>query len=121
MIGSPLPFTRGYLEGGGQFENIFKWTGRDPLVDSLHASDPEEEEEDQFAGKGMVHDSNYCVRGDPEFENAAQGNFRLDNDSVFTGEGNPGYLDDRFLTDLDSKPRVANGKVDIGAYQSTDE
>jgi hypothetical protein len=55
------------------------------------------------------------VISDPAFVNFSARNFRLQTNSpcVDTGTAGPGMGS----TDLDGRPRIVNGKVDIGAYE----
>lgn len=51
----------------------------------------------------------------PLFENAASGNWRLQTGSPCVNAGNNALVSG--TTDLDGRPRVAGGTVDIGAYE----
>ena len=82
-------------------------------------------------GGGLNFDSgslNYCcttpapgsgtgnTASDPKFVNAAAGNFHLQATSPCIGAGNNAYVSG--ATDLDGNPRINNGTVDMGAYES---
>jgi hypothetical protein len=60
----------------------------------------------------------YCRTTDPLFVDYANGNFRLLSNSPCINAGNNNYVTS--ATDLDGKPRVVNGTVDIGAYEYPD-
>jgi parallel beta-helix repeat protein/predicted outer membrane repeat protein len=53
------------------------------------------------------------ITNDPVFVNLSGGNYRLQTNSqcINTGSGNPSS------TDLDFRPRVVGGRIDIGAYE----
>src|SRR5205807_424416 len=51
----------------------------------------------------------------PLFADYAGGNLRLQSNSPCVNSGNNAYVSDP--TDLDDKPRVVSGTVDIGAYE----
>ncbi|MBO0936181.1 hypothetical protein J2I47_06450 [Fibrella sp. HMF5335] len=55
---------------------------------------------------------------DPSFINPASGNYRLLANSPAINTGDPNTLD-LLPTDLAGQPRVQNGRVDMGAYEST--
>jgi len=45
------------------------------------------------------------------------GNYRLLQDSPCIDAGNPNYIAEPNETDLDGRPRVINGRIDMGAYE----
>ena len=55
------------------------------------------------------------IASDPLFADAAAGNYRLQSNSPCLDAGNNAYV--AGTTDLDGSPRIANGKVDMGAYE----
>ena len=56
------------------------------------------------------------ISGDPLFVDAANGNFRLRPTSPCRDAGNNAYV--QSVTDLAGNPRISNGTVDMGAYES---
>ena len=61
----------------------------------------------------LIYSSYQSITNDPAFINLATGNYRLQTNSpcINVGNGNPGS------TDLDGRPRVVGGRIDIGAYE----
>lgn len=57
--------------------------------------------------------SSSCISEDPVFVNPAAGNFRLQSNSPCINMGNTAAM----TTDLDGRPRVVGGRIDIGAYE----
>ena len=51
----------------------------------------------------------------PLFVNAANGNLRLESNSLCINAGNNAYVSTS--TDLDGRPRIVGDTVDIGAYE----
>ena len=58
---------------------------------------------------------NYCWSSDPPFVDYANGNLRLQTNSPCINAGNNAYVST--ATDLDGRPRIVSGTVDIGAYE----
>jgi hypothetical protein len=58
---------------------------------------------------------NYCFTGPPLFVNQSGGNFRLQSKSPCINTGNNLYVVG--TTDLDGRPRIVGGTVDVGAYE----
>ena len=54
---------------------------------------------------------------DPCFIDAANGNHHLLPESVCINAGDPNYIPEPNETDLDGKPRVIGGRIDMGAYE----
>ena len=57
------------------------------------------------------------ITSDPQFADAAGGNYRLKPTSPCINKGNNSYDFVRGSTDLDGKSRIAHGVVDMGAYE----
>jgi len=70
-----------------------------------------------YDGSGTVDDSNNCIFADPQFVDAANGDYHLKNTSPCIDAGNNSYVPAGITTDLDGNPRIVNGTVDIGAYE----
>jgi len=74
-----------------------------------------------------IDDSEHCIHGDPQFVNAANGDYHLKNTSPCIDVGSGFYFNQYapfgVRTDLDGKERFADGSnngsaaVDIGAYE----
>ena len=60
---------------------------------------------------------NSCINDNPQFEDAAGGNLRLQPTSPCIDKGNNNYVPAGVTTDLDGNPRIVNSTVDIGAYE----
>ncbi len=58
------------------------------------------------------------ITNDPQFVNAAAGNFRVQAFSPCIDAG-ANITQDPYVTDLDGNPRFFNGKVDMGCYEFT--
>jgi len=71
----------------------------------------------------LVHGSNGNIVGtvetpiNPGFENAAGGNYRLAAGSPAINKGDNTLIPSGITTDLSGNTRIANGTVDIGAYE----
>lgn len=63
-----------------------------------------------FPGEGNIADS-------PQFLSPVINNYRLSSTSPCIDTGDPLYMPDPDPLDLDGNPRVANGRVDMGAYE----
>ncbi|RKY15825.1 MAG: hypothetical protein DRP82_00760 [Planctomycetota bacterium] len=70
-----------------------------------------------YAGSGTVDDSNNCIHSDPQFVDAANGDYHLKSSSPCIDAGDNGLVPGDIMTDLDGNPRIVNGTVDIGAYE----
>jgi len=57
------------------------------------------------------------ITSNPQFVNAAAGNFRLQATSPCIGTGNNAYVTTNMTADLDGNSRIINGTVDMGAYE----
>ena len=75
-----------------------------------------------IAGLGTVQE-NSCIRTDPQFVDAAVGNYRLQSTSPCIDIGNNSYVPAGVTIDLDGNPRMVDGNndgtptVDLGAYE----
>ena len=76
--------------------------------------------------QGMITTANGNIDGDtdPLFENPNNGDFRLQQNSPCLNIGNNAYFQSggspdisSITTDLDNNPRIANGIIDMGAYE----
>ena len=65
---------------------------------------------------GNITESN-CIYSDPQFVDAANGNYHLKDTSPCIDAGDNTLVPSGVTTDLDGNPRIANGTVDIGAYE----
>jgi formylglycine-generating enzyme required for sulfatase activity len=100
-----------WLEYGGLVRNSILWDNspndiQNGSADRLHHT---------CAGNGVTHGVNGCITNDPEFVDAAAGNYRLSAASPSIDAGNNDYVVGD--TDLDGNPRIADGTVDMGAYE----
>jgi predicted outer membrane repeat protein len=66
-------------------------------------------------GYGDVGDRNLAI--DPLFVNPDSGDFHLQSQSPAIDRGNNQALPIEVTSDLDNNPRIANGIVDLGAYE----
>ena len=64
-----------------------------------------------------IDDSNHCIFVDPQFVDAANGDYHLQDTSPCMDAGNNSYVPSGVTTDLDGNPRIVNSTVDIGAYE----
>ncbi|RKY16086.1 MAG: hypothetical protein DRP63_06095 [Planctomycetota bacterium] len=60
---------------------------------------------------------NNCIHSDPQFVDAANGDYHLKDTSPCIDRGNNTLVPSGVTTDLDGNPRIVNGIVDIGAYE----
>ncbi len=58
------------------------------------------------------------ISGEPLFVDSTNGDYHLQPDSPCIDTGDPNYVAEPNETDLDGKPRVIGGLVDMGAYES---
>ena len=70
-----------------------------------------------YAGGGAVDYSNDCVFDDPQFMDAANGDYHLKDTSPCIDAGVNSLLPSGVDKDLDGNPRIVNGTVDMGAYE----
>lgn len=62
------------------------------------------------------------ISDDPLFVNAGNGNYQISSSSPCINAGNPSHLYDPNEMDINGRPRIVGGRVDMGAYEfSTDE
>ena len=66
---------------------------------------------------GNIYDTNNCIFVDPQFVDAANGDYHLKNTSPCIDAGDNSYVPSGVTTDLDGNPRIVNGTVDMGAYE----
>jgi len=66
---------------------------------------------------GNIDDSNNCIFVDPQFMDAANGDYHLQPTSPCIDAGDNSYVPAGVMTDLNGNPRIVNGIVDIGAYE----
>ncbi|MCL2072304.1 MAG: T9SS type A sorting domain-containing protein [Marinilabiliaceae bacterium] len=71
-----------------------------------------------FAGDGNIDISDDNINGGPMFVDPDNDNFRLMNNSPCIDAGENLYVTDINTLDLDGNPRIFNGTVDMGAYES---
>jgi hypothetical protein len=64
---------------------------------------------------GYSSNLNYCWTSDPLFVDYTNGNLRLQSNSPCINAGNNAYV--TTTTDLDGRPRIVGGRVDMGAYE----
>jgi hypothetical protein len=64
---------------------------------------------------GYSSNLNYCWTSDPLFVDYTNGNLRLQSNSPCINAGNNSSMTSS--TDLDGRPRIVGGKVDMGAYE----
>jgi hypothetical protein len=62
-------------------------------------------------------EGNGNIGSDPCFVNAFGGDYHLGGDSPCINAGDPNYVAGANETDLEGKPRVIGGRVDMGAYE----
>ena len=67
-------------------------------------------------GPGTVNADN-CINSDPQFVDPTNKNYRLKSTSPCIDKGNNSYIPSGITTDLDGKPRIYNGTVDLGPYE----
>jgi len=60
---------------------------------------------------------NNCIYDDPQFVDAANGDYHLKDTSPCIDAGDNSLLPSGVDKDLDGNPRIVNGTVDIGAYE----
>ena len=65
------------------------------------------------------HGANGCITNAPLFVDEVVRNYRLLSTSPCINAGYNGFVS--VMTDLDGNPRIANGTVDMGAYEYRDE
>jgi len=76
-----------------------------------------------YGGSGTIDDSNNCIHSDPQFVNAAGGDYHLRDTSPCIDAGDNTYVPVGVTTDLDGDQRIVDGNndgvatVDIGAYE----
>jgi hypothetical protein len=69
-----------------------------------------------LAGSGTATPDS-CINDSPQFVDAAGGNYRLSGTSLCVGAGSNGLVPLGVTTDLDGNARIADGVVDMGAYE----
>ncbi len=69
------------------------------------------------AGVGVVWDSGN-IDAQPCFFDSNNGDYHLLPDSPCIDTGDPNYIAEPNETDLDGRPRVMGGRIDMGAYES---
>jgi len=57
------------------------------------------------------------IASDPCFVNPANGDYHLREASLCIDAGDPNYIAEPNETDLDGRPRVIGGRIDMGAYE----
>ena len=70
-----------------------------------------------YDGAGTIDDANNCIHSDPQFVDPASGDYHLKDTSPCIDAGGNTLLPSGLDKDLDGNPRIANGVVDIGAYE----
>jgi len=60
---------------------------------------------------------NNCISADPQFVDAANGDYHLQDTSPCIDAGKNSYVPSGVTTDLDGNSRIVSGTVDIGAYE----
>ena len=70
-----------------------------------------------YAGVTSNIVENNCINADPQFVDPANGDYHLQDTSPCIDAGDDSLVPGGVTTDLDGNPRIANGTVDIGAYE----
>ena len=76
-----------------------------------------------YSGSGTIDDSNNCIHSDPQFVDAANGDYHLKSTSPCIDAGDNSYVPSGVDKDLDGNQRIVDGNndgtatVDIGAYE----
>lgn len=92
-------------------ENCIVWDNSPEQVTSgTHATVTYSNVQGGFAGDGNID-------VDPLFIDPANGDYRLQANSPCVNTGDPDGVIETLGTDLDGRPRIAGGRVDMGAYE----
>ncbi|RKY14799.1 MAG: hypothetical protein DRP82_03210 [Planctomycetota bacterium] len=70
-----------------------------------------------YGGQSGSITENNCIYDDPQFVDAANGDYHLKDTSPCIDAGDNSLLPSGANKDLDGNPRIVNGTVDIGAYE----